>query len=324
MAAARRGRRVTNERRKTAEAYARARASADRIETAALRPIERWFEEETGRVTTMLRRHFKGRLQQKFEPQYLMPIQARLEAHFAGVAKRLEGKLGRQGAPVLEAGARDAGKLVGRLTGREPPAELASKVTMRHLAEVERLRSESARGVSAEISAQTWRGLRASFEKQVDPRHLIVLAGELMDQQSWRVDRLVRTETSYAYNLAQAAALKAYPTEPGELLWGRWTERVDDLSGKPLDKKVAEDSLVLHGQVARPGGVFTMPDDPRAGKLAGRSWAHPPNRPNDRSVLLPWQRHWGVPGWILQGGKRIDLTRLDPGRALAILAEAPE
>lgn len=315
---------MTNERRKTAEAYARARDSADRIEVAALRPIERWYDEETGRVTTMLRRHFKGRLQQKFEPQYLMPIRARLEAHFAGVAQRLEGKLGKQGEPVLAAGARDAGKLVGRLTGRAPPAELANKVTMRHLAEVERLRSESARGVSAEISAQTWRGLRASFEKQVDPRHLIVLAGELMDQQSWRVERLVRTETSYAYNLAQAAALKAYPTEPGELLWGRWTERVDDLSGKPLDKKVAEDSLVLHGQVARPGGVFTMPDDPRAGKLAGRSWAHPPNRPNDRSVLLPWQRHWGVPGWILQGGKRIDLTRLDPGRALAILAKTPE
>lgn len=269
----------------------------------------------------MLRRHFAGRLKEKFEPQYLMPIRTRLEAHFAGVAQRLEGKLNKQGEPLLAAGATDAGKLVGKLTGREPPPELAAKVSAKHLAEIDKLRASSARSVAGEIGGQTWRGLRASFEKQVDPRHLIVLAGELMDQQSWRVDRLVRTETSYAYNLAQAAALKAFPTEDGELLWGRWTERVDDLSGRPLDKRVAEDSLVLHGQVARPGGVFTMPADARvSSKLIGRSWVHPPNRPNDRSVLLPWQRHWGVPGWILQGGRRIDLSRLDPGRALDILA----
>jgi hypothetical protein len=312
-------------RRRTAEAYARARESADRIEVKALSPVARWYEDETGRVTTMLRRHFGGRLKEKFAPQYLMPIRARLEAHFAGVAQRLEGKLNKQGAPILAAGAGDAGRLVGKLTGRAAPPELEQKVTTKHLAEIERLRSESARTISADIGNQTWRGLRAAFEKQTDPRHLVVLAGELMDQQGWRVDRLVRTETSYAYNLAQSAALQAFPTEPGQLIWGRWNERVDDTTGKPLDKKVAEDSLVLHGQVARPGGVFTMPEDARApSKLVGRSWSHPPNRPNDRAVLLPWMRDWGVPGWILQGGRRIDLTRLDPGRALGILAGPSE
>jgi hypothetical protein len=310
-------------RRKTADAYSKARESADRVEAKALSPVARWFDDETGRVTTLIRRHFSGKLKEKFEPQYLMPIKARLEAHFVGVAQRLEGKLTAQGKPLLEAGANDAGRLVGKLTGRELPPELAQKVVAKHLAELERLRTESARGIASEIGSQTWRGLRASFEKLTDPRHLVSLSGELMDQQAWRIERLVRTETSYAYNLAQAAALKAFPTEPGSMLWGRWTERVDDLSGKPLDKRVAEDSLVLHGQVARPGGVFTMPADSRvSSRLAGKSWAHPPNRPNDRSVLLPWQRHWGVPGWILQGGRRIDLTTLDPGALLGILGSS--
>jgi hypothetical protein len=309
-------------RRRTAEAYAAAHEAAERVEAKALSPILAWYEDEAGRVTTLLRRYFAGRLKEKFAPQYLMPIRARLEAHFAGVARRLEGKLLQQSAPTLERGAQETGTLVGKLTGRTPPPELAGKVMTAHLAEIERLRAATARSVSAEIGANTWRALRASFEQQTDPRHLIVLAGELVDQQSWRVDRLVRTETSYAYNLAQAAALRAYPTEDGTLLWGRWTERVDDLTGRPLDKRVAPDSLVIHGQVARPGGVYTMPDDPRAGRLRGRSWSHPPNRPNDRSVLLPWHRRCGVPGWILQGGQRIDLTALDPARALGIFGES--
>lgn len=307
--------------RRTVAAYAETLERADRQETAALRPIERWYEDETGRVTTLLRRHFKGRLKEKFAPQYLAPIRTRLENHFAGVAQRLERKLQPQGAALLTAGAQDAGALVGKIAGRAPPADLAERVVARHGTALDRLRADSARSLGQQLGDATWRGLRATFEAQTDPRHLIVLAGELMDQQAWRVERLVRTESSYAYNLAQAAALQAYPTDPEHLLWGRWSERVDDLTGRPLDKKVAEDSLVMHGQVTRPGGTFTMPNDPRAGRLAGRSWAHPPNRPNDRAVLVPWQRHWGVPGWILQGGRRIDLSRLDPGRAVGMLTQ---
>jgi hypothetical protein len=310
-------------RRRTADAYTAARAAAERTEAQVLRPIERWFDDETGRVTTMLRRHFKGRLNERFSPQYLAPIRARLEAHFAGVAQRLEGKLQAQRSPLLASGVQDVTRLVGKLSGREPPTGVTERVVAQHATALDRLRADSARSLAQQLGDQTWRGLRAVFEAQTDPRHLIVLAGELLDQQDWRVKRLVATETSYAYNLAQAAALRAYPTDPGDLLWGRWQERVDDLTGRPLDKQVAPDSLVLHGQVTRPGGVFTMPNDPRAGRLAGRSWAHPPNRPHDRAVLVPWQRSWGVPGWILQGGKRIDLSRLDPGRAVGMLAESP-
>jgi hypothetical protein len=305
---------------RTAAAYTQARNAADElIEKKSLTPLQSWYEDETGRVTSMLRREFKGRLKEKFAPQYLAPIRTRLETHFAGVATRLERKWAPGGAKLLAEGAQAQVDLVRQLSPKLERAGdgLVEKVVERHKAELERLRGDAARGFAREMSAQTWRGLRASFEAQTRPADLVVAAGELMDGQAWRLDRLVRTEASYGYNLAQAAALQAFPRDGDALVWGRWTERVDDASGAPLDKRVALDSLVLHGQVTRPGGVFTMPDDHRTPTgMAGKTWAHPPNRPNDRAVLLPWMRDWGVPGWILQSGRRIDLTRVDPGRLI--------
>lgn len=599
-------------RRRTAAAYAESRAGLDKLDHHELARLREWFDAETGHVTTLLRREFKGRLKEKFLPQYLIPLRGRLQAHFEGVGRRLEGKLRESTGEVLEGGAREAGKLVGKLDGRTMPPGLAESVRTKHEAELQRLRADSARGLGRELGHETWHKLRASFEAQTRASDLVALSGELLDAQSWRVERLVRTEClpgdariegaiaraisrrwydgpmftvrtngrefsgtpnhpvltqrgwvglsgvlpgdnlvchtrqenprssadpniddrpptlaelfysaqavgvserrggaepdfhgdgregdvdiqwangvlhvgsfapltqplsqrifppaalsalsfcascralqavnegrrgrnatccnaclleaevndaavyvvrfgqtqgtlpgviaaadllsrhaqeqarvhpstrhedkaslrqrarlagsldytahppqrvpealgdllqtqagfveldrvvsctsrqfsghvfnlhtrdgyyvsnlvytkncSYGYNLAQAAALQAIPSEPGELIWGRWTERIDDASGIPLDKRVAQDSFVLHGQVARPGGTFTMPADPRAPtRMVGQSWAHPPNRPNDRSVYVPWRRAWGVPGWVYQGGRRIEL-----------------
>jgi hypothetical protein len=88
-------------------------------------------------------------------------------------------------------------------------------------------------------------------------------------------------------------------------LMQRWTELVDDATGRPLDNRVAADSLAMHGQVAPPGGSFLMPA--AGGALAGQSWTHPPNRPNDRAVLTPWMPTWGVPAWQFRNGRRVNL-----------------
>jgi hypothetical protein len=71
---------------------------------------------------------------------------------------------------------------------------------------------------------------------------------------------------------------------------------------------VADDSLALHGQVAHPGGYFTMPIDPDVEeRFWGKRWMFPPNRPNDRAVLSPWRPGWGIPAWEFKGGRRVNL-----------------
>jgi hypothetical protein len=85
----------------------------------------------------------------------------------------------------------------------------------------------------------------------------------------------------------------------------RWSEHVDDQTGAALDDRVAEDSLVLHGQVVAVGANFVMPPDPRVSpKLWNQTYAQPPNRPNDRSVLLPWRPRWGGYAWSFTAGQR--------------------
>jgi hypothetical protein len=108
----------------------------------------------------------------------------------------------------------------------------------------------------------------------------------------WQAERIARTETAWAYAAATMEAAEAAREELPDLEL-RWTEYVSDSTGAPLDNRVAADSLALHGQLPA-HGVYTLP-------LDGRQYSHPPNRPNDRSVLQPWRPHWRVPAWRWNG-----------------------
>ena len=117
----------------------------------------------------------------------------------------------------------------------------------------------------------------------------------------------------YGANSAHADGIKEIAKEsPG--LEQQWTEFCGP-DGHPLDDRVGVDSIALAGQVAEPGGEFTMPatapfPDARgetkvSPSLVGQSWQFPPNRPNDRATLLPWKKEWGRPGWRFKGGRRV-------------------
>lgn len=118
----------------------------------------------------------------------------------------------------------------------------------------------------------------------------------------WQAERIARTETAWAQNSASADAIADADRIIGEGdVHMRWSEHISDVTGQPFDHRVAEDSFRLHGQVARPGQQFEDPE-------TGARFEYPPNRPNDRAVLMPWRPGWGVPGWRLVGGKREDVT----------------
>lgn len=133
----------------------------------------------------------------------------------------------------------------------------------------------------------------------------------------WQGERIVRTEMAYAFNATHADGIEKSSEDIPELRM-RWEEHCDE-QGNPLDDRVAVDSLAMHGQVAEAGEGFTMPPTsliPDANgntsvsrSLVGLSWDFPPNRPNDRAVLAPWMKDWGVPGWEWRGGRRVWLVR---------------
>lgn len=98
--------------------------------------------------------------------------------------------------------------------------------------------------------------------------------GLFVRHRGW-AERIVRTEGMSAMN---AGALE-------EIVEQR--TRFPDLGKKlveTFDKRTARDSYVAHGQVRAPGDYFT--------DGAGRRYLHPPGRPNDRAVVIPWRAEW--------------------------------
>ncbi len=86
--------------------------------------------------------------------------------------------------------------------------------------------------------------------------------------------RIVRTETSNAYNAAKIETL------------GEFQQDIPNLKKKILahfDSRTAPDSVAVHGQIRDISGPNAFFVDG-----AGRSYEHPPARPNDRETVIPW------------------------------------
>ena len=178
-------------------------------------------------------------------------------------------------------------------------------------------------GIDSITAAEKYLG--QSFAVQRSYSETVAGLFDMVDQSRYRAERIVRTETSFAWSAAHASALDdASEIIPG--LFRRWVEYVSDTTGAPLDGRVANDSLVLHGQVAfTPEGAtmearstflvggtggFEMPRDNRVNaKLWGKRYAHPPNRPNDRSRIVGWKVDWPVPAYMVVNGARMDVKK---------------
>lgn len=210
---------------------------------------------------------------------------AKLEAQFTGVMVPL---------PVLE-----TARLNGLVHGQ------TSSLLRAHTTSMARYGSHLVGTMETELGAAI-----ATAENSTQAIDRVMRAAE---NEWWQAERIVRTELSYSSNASVRAGLDEQAAELDGDLWSRWSEHVTD-GGVAMDDRVGEDSLAMHGQVAPPGGSFTQPAVAPMGEtvspgLVGQSWEHPPNRPNDRSVLTPWRFHWGVPGWIYEDGSRQTVTR---------------
>lgn len=128
-----------------------------------------------------------------------------------------------------------------------------------------------------------------------------------IDGEWWRAERIVRTETAWAFNATQMdATAEASKTFVDMMM--RWSELVADITLVKLDNRVGDDSVAMHGQLARPGAYFVMPlSNPGlkvSQSMVGQSWTQPPNRPNDRATLTPWRPGWGW-GWEYTNGRKV-------------------
>ena len=89
--------------------------------------------------------------------------------------------------------------------------------------------------------------------------------------EPWRAERIARTEASYAVNRREWADVQAIAADDPDEAWRK------SLSAT-FDTRTGDDSRQLDGQAVPIDAPFTDVD--------GDPYQHPPNRPNDREVVI--------------------------------------
>ena len=278
------------------------RRRADRVlDRTALIPAERVWSTQVGRLATGLSRHLKMSLMEPASPAAVVQALAYLRLNIPTITNAIGHVLGETTRQVVTEGFESVAAFMGQVKGATLPLDalhLRNRVISARTVELGRLRRASANHLAQEIHETLHNKLIAITPKQ-SVGDLVTLANQYLDDEDWKIDRLVRTETSFSYNAAGNDAIGELAVESEfRGLCKRWTELISDL-GVPFDNKVAPDSIAMHAQVTKPDGMFTMPEG--TNKMMGRSWPHSPNRPHDRSITTPWMKEWNIPGWFYHG-----------------------
>lgn len=280
-------------------------------------PIRKLYEDMLAEVTRKLGASAAG----SFDHVKLRGMLGQIKLGLASIQGPAAGALNEAAYKTALAAARSTLEAVARLerqlTGALVPLPLLETARLRGLVQGQTSSLLSAHETSiarygARLVGRMEQQLGASMAAGETTSQAIDRITATGEMEWWQGERIVRTELAYSTSATAREAMEAQSEELDGDLWMRWTEHVSD-DGDPLDDRVGVDSLALHGQVAPPGGMFTQPPSaPGGGEvppgLVGRSWSHPPSRPNDRAVLMPWRAHWGIPGWIWRDGRRAPAT----------------
>lgn len=306
-----------------------ARARMDRvIDRTAMRPAHTVFNVHGGEMGRAVRSSVRGQLMQEADHSIIRRLQGTVSAHIHALTQHLGSTLASSTRGTLEESLRGLTGFVNSVHGDAGSLNdntVTRTIVSRRQMEIEVARKNAMARLAAELEQKIKRRLHdVAGTEGARVRDMVQAVNEELENQWWQIERVVRTESAIAYNTAQAAGIKELVRSGGpraKKIKMRWTELIDDATGMPFDDRVAPDSFAMHGQVAPIGGSFTMPPGlPRGSvlgsgkkasrgfqKMVGMSWTQPPNRPNDRAVLTPWMKEWGIPGWVFQGGRRVNL-----------------
>lgn len=287
------------------------------VTSAGIAPIRSLYEDMLEQLTAKL----KLTASETFSHQQLTGLVAQVQLGLARLQRPVNdafaGAADIVGVDSARRSLENAARLESRFAGSVMPLPLLEVGGLRGLVQgrtssLLRVNERSMARFGAQLTGRIETELASSLALGENYSQAIDRVQGVGDMEWYRSERIVRTELSYASNVSARGALEEQAVELDGDLWMRWSEHVSD-DGVPLDDRVGVDSEALNGQVAPPGGMFSQPPTSPDGELVqagliGQQWAAPPNRSNDRAVLVPWRVSWGVPGWRWDGGRRVPVT----------------
>ncbi len=117
-------------------------------------------------------------------------------------------------------------------------------------------------------------------------------ASGLFQRQAWRAERIVRTEMSYTYGVGKQRSMERLRQTVPEV--GKMQKRLV----ATFDSRTGDDSKELNGQTVDVDQPFVWVVKDSKGRPTGKvvHYMQPPNRPNDREIVIPWVKGWDAAG----------------------------
>lgn len=133
----------------------------------------------------------------------------------------------------------------------------------------------------AQITGQIMNSLIARDSTRRTVSQLVSSVGQFFLGEEWKLTRIVRTEMHGVYNYSKINGMK-------DLQQDELPDLMKTLM-HPMDSRTGQDSKAL----AQDNPIIPI-DEPFKFKWHGkvRIFQSPPDRPNDRSVLVPYRRVW--------------------------------
>jgi hypothetical protein len=273
-----------------------------------LEELDRHVENNGVKGLRKLYAEARGELQHRLKSvapkdQSVGAVQARamlkqVDAVAAKLGKGLKGVLKDKGKAAAEMGAKqgvDEYKVLAeQFSGTEPVLKVEAPATMRGLVkgvDSTLLRRHQHRSQVWTLNAvdQMEKSLSIStmVGKSMDDAVDALMGDDGFEGMRWQAERIVRTELAYAHGSAKQRAMEKTAKDTGKKLFKKLIETFDDRTG--------DDSFLVHGQVVPVDKPFRWKR--KLSKANGGGWVaidymHPPNRPNDRAVVIPWDPEW--------------------------------
>lgn len=280
------------------------------IEVRGVGRMRKLYSDARGELEAKLRRLTRTGRGDTFSAQHLRLVLTQVADATVSFQGDLLGHMEKTGRMAGMLAPRHLASMVGRMEesfGRMTPVVQAAQAAVVRGAypAVARTLLDKYKETSKFYAPETLTAIRTGLahsivqEETVDEAvNRVVQSDGLFDGQRWRAERIVRTEMAYSYGVTNQRALEQLrPAVP------RMMKRLVATH----DNRIGEDSEELDGQTVPVDQPFIWVVKDSKGTPTGKvvRYMQPPNRPNDREVVIPWVEGWAPPGQVTDlGGVR--------------------
>lgn len=262
------------------------------VEIRGVRKMRPIYEQARTSLQSKLRGFARGKKQETYGAHMVRATLLQVEDAIRTFNAAMVGHLDREGVLARTYGSRHAinevKRLEHRFTGATPVLQTDQVAVLQSVHKhVEPMLLKRYRQSAAFYTAPVVRKIQEQLALSVVSNETVDDAVErvagtsgVFEGERWRAERIVRTELAYSYGVAKQRTMVEMRDND-----------MPDLQKKLIatfDNRTGEDSKKLHGQVQNVDQpfVWVKPSGERIEYMA------PPNRPNDREIVIPWR-----PGW---------------------------